>query len=339
MPSAHASFSVDGASIVGLAAELAPHVVTSAWIDEQLADTYERCRVRPGMLERVAGIRERRWWDADTRFDEAAAKAGSRALAAAGVEAGEIDVLISTSVSKHHLEPSVASAVHHHLGLAPSCLPFDVGNACLGFLNGIQLASAMISAGQARHVLLVDGEGSRATQLTTIERLQRPDATAADVLAEFASLTLGSGAAAAVIGPHRDGAHRIIRGVSRAATEHHQLCVGDLERMTTDSKAMLGAGLELAHELWAEPADRYGWRDAGWFVLHQISAVHTRLVRNRLGLDPARVPLTFPTLGNVGPAAIPITLADVADRIQPGERVLCMGMGSGLNASILELEW
>lgn len=339
MQPSSASFSVEGPALLSLTAERAPHVVTSAWIDEQLADTYERCRMRPGMLERVAGIRERRWWDADTTFDEAAAKAGVTAIEAAGLGPGDVDVLINTSVSKHHLEPSVASAVHHRLGLPPSCLPFDVSNACLGFVNGIQLASAMITAGQARHVLIVDGEGSRGTQMTTIERLQRPETTAADLLAEFASLTLGSGSAAAVVGPQRDDGHRIVRGVSQAATQHHQLCVGTLERMTTDSKGMLDAGLELAHQLWAEAGERHGWSDADWFILHQISSVHTRLVCQRLGLDPSRVPLTFPTLGNVGPAAIPITLAEVADRIEPGHRVLCMGMGSGLNATILEIEW
>jgi 3-oxoacyl-[acyl-carrier-protein] synthase-3 len=339
MPSSSTPFTVEGCAILAVASEAPPHVVTSAWIDEQLADTYRRCRIRPGMLERVAGILERRWWDADTTFDEAAARAGARALAAAGIEPCQVDVLINTSVSRHHLEPSMASAVHHRLGLPPSCLPFDISNACLGFVNGMQLASAMISAGQARHVLLVDGEGSRATQLRTIERLQRPDVTAAEVVSEFASLTLGSGSAAAVIGTGRQGAHRIVRGVSQAATHHHTLCVGDLEKMTTDSKAMLSAGLELAQQVWCEPADRYGWRDADWFLLHQISAMHTRMVCQRLGLDPGRVPLTFPTWGNVGPAAIPITLADVADRIEPGSRVLCMGMGSGLNASILELEW
>jgi len=49
----------------------APEVVTSAWIDEQLAETFERCGIRPGLLESVAGILERRWWPEEVTFDEA----------------------------------------------------------------------------------------------------------------------------------------------------------------------------------------------------------------------------------------------------------------------------
>ena len=59
----------------------------------------------------------------------------------------------------------------------------------------------------------------------------------------------------------------------------------------------------------------------------------------RLGIDPDKVPLTYPRYGNVGPAAIPITLAGVQDTIEVGERVLCMGIGSGLNTSFTEIVW
>ena len=106
------------------------------------------------------------------RFDEAAALAGEQAIVAAGIDRSEIGMLISTSVCRHHLEPSVACAVHHHLGLAPGCLNFDLGNACLGFVNAIHLAATAIDAGQIPYALIVDGEGSRHTQLTTIARLQ-----------------------------------------------------------------------------------------------------------------------------------------------------------------------
>ncbi len=328
--------------LVSVEAVEAPEVVTSAWIDEQLADVFSRCGVRPGLLAEIAGITERRWWPEEMRFDEAAALAGEKAIVAAGIDRAEIGMLISTSVCRHHLEPSVACAVHHHLGLAPGCLNFDLGNACLGFVNAIHLAATAIDAGQIEYALVVDGEGARHTQLTTIARLQEQAEATIDVYDEFASLTLGSGAAAMVLGsldrsPH---AHRLVGGISRAATQHHQVCVGDLERMSTDTKALLEAGLELAGEAWAESAADFGWTEGiSWYVLHQVSSVHTSLLCATLGLDESRAPLTFPTQGNIGPASIPFTLAEVQRQIITGERVLCMGMGSGLNASVAEIIW
>jgi 3-oxoacyl-[acyl-carrier-protein] synthase-3 len=76
-----------------------------------------------------------------------------------------------------------------------------------------------------------------------------------------------------------------------------------------------------------------------WYIVHQVSSVHTRLLCERLGIDHNRAPQTFPTNGNVGPAAIPMTLAKVSDKIAPGERVLLMGIGSGLNTSYTEIVW
>lgn len=320
----------------------APEIITSAWIDEQLAETYERTGLKPGTLSSLAGIDARRWWPADVTFDEAAAMAGRAAIEASGVDPSRIGMLISTSVCKHHLEPSVACAVHHRLDLGANCVNFDVGNACLGFVNGMQIAAAAIDSGAIDYALIVDGEGSRHTQQTTIERLRQPTTEAGDVFAEFASLTLGSGAAAAVLGrlDHHPDAHRLVGGIARAATRHHTLCVGDLDRMTTDTHALLVAGLDLAEEAWKHAGASFDWEQGmDWYVVHQVSQVHTQLMTERLGIDPARVPLTFPHYGNVGPAAIPITLAGITDRLVAGNRVLCMGIGSGLNTSFTEIVW
>jgi 3-oxoacyl-[acyl-carrier-protein] synthase III len=236
----------------------------------------------------------------------------------------------------------VACAVHHRLELPTSCLNFDVGNACLGFMNGMQIAAAAIDSGQIDYALIVDGEGSRYTQETTIERLQRPTTQAGDVFAEFASLTLGSGAAAAVIGrmDEHPESHRLVGGIARAGTQHNKLCVGDLDRMETDTHGLLVAGLDLAEAAWKNSGHDFDWEvGMDWYIVHQVSQVHTKLITERLGIDPARVPLTFPKFGNVGPAAIPITLAGVSDQIKVGERVLCMGIGSGLNTSLTEIVW
>jgi acyl-CoA:acyl-CoA alkyltransferase len=339
---ANAVYTHQRAGIICVEAVEAPEVVTSDWIDEQLAPTYQRWNMRPGLLEGLAGIKERRWWPEGVTFDQAAAMAGRKAIESSGVDPSEIGMMISTSVCKHHLEPSVACAVHHQLGLPPSCTNFDLANACLGFVNAMHLASTAIDAGFIKYALIVDGEGSRYTQQTTIERLKQEDASFTDVFDEFASLTLGSGAAAMVIGNldrHPD-AHRIVGGIARAGTQHHTLCVGSLEKMTTDTKALLEAGLDLAEEAWKDSSVDFDWLNGmDRYVIHQISSVHTNLISERLGLDKAKVPLTFPFYGNVGPAAIPITLANVQHELSAGDRVLCMGIGSGLNTSFTELVW
>jgi 3-oxoacyl-[acyl-carrier-protein] synthase-3 len=340
--SGNAKYAHRNTGIISVEAVEPPEAVSSDWIDEQLAVTYKRCGLRSGLLADLAGIKERRWWPDGFTFDQAAALAGRQAIDAAGIDPAEIGMLISTSVCKHHLEPSVACAVHHQLGLSTSCTNFDLANACLGFVNAMHLAATAIDAGLIRYALIVDGEGSRYTQLATIARLQQPDATADDVFAEFASLTLGSGAAAMVLGSldQHPGAHRLVGGVTRAGTEHHTLCVGTLDRMTTDTKGLLEAGLDLAEAAWRDARTDYDWADGvDRYIVHQVSAVHTRLICDRLGIDPSRVPLTYPHYGNVGPAAIPITLAGVAPDIRSGERVLCMGIGSGLNTSFTELVW
>jgi len=318
----------------------APEVVTSAWIDEQLADTFDRCGIRPGLLASVAGIIERRWWPEEVTFDEAAALAGRRALELADVAPSEVDLLISTSVCKHHLEPSVACSVHHRLDLGPECINYDLGNACLGFVNAMQVGAMAIETGQAATVLIVDGEGSRHTQLATIDRLRQPSATAGDVFDQFASLTLGSGGAAMVMGGPRHGAHRYVGGITRAATVHHDLCVGDLDTMRTDTAALLENGLALAKEAFAASVEAgWEWTTCDRYVMHQVSAVHTTRLCNLLGVDMDLVPLTYPEFGNMGPAAVPYTLSTIAEELAPGERVLLMGIGSGLNCAAAELVW
>ncbi|MGI8900248.1 MAG: 3-oxoacyl-ACP synthase III [Nocardioides sp.] len=329
-------------SLLNVSRAEAPRVVTSAEFDEELAETYERVGLRSGTLERLVGIRERRWWSDGVTFVDGAATAAAKAISESGVEPAAIGVLINTSVSRHYLEPATAVAVHDAIGLPSACQNFDVTNACLGFVNGIEIAGAMIDAGLVEHALVVNGEDSRAVQEATLRRLSAPDVTAEDVLDQFASLTLGSGAAAMVLGRadrHGEG-HRIVGSVSRAGTEHHDLCVGDNDLMQTDFKGLLEAGLQLSAELWSDAEEEFDWSQGmDRYVIHQISQVHTDALCGRLGIDADLVPRTFPYYGNIGPVSVPFTLAGEVDTLEEGDRVLLMGIGSGLNASCLEIVW
>jgi 3-oxoacyl-[acyl-carrier-protein] synthase III len=340
--SGNASYRLSNTAVLSVCAVEAPIVATSASFDERLMETYARVGMSPGMIEELAGVRERRWWPEDISFADAAAMAGAKALAEAGITPSQVGVMINTSVSRDYLEPSTAVSVHHQLGLPTSCLNFDLANACLGFVNGMQLAGTMIDAGQTDYVLLVDAEGARQIQETTLRRLAEPNATADDLREEFATLTLGSGAAAMVLGRadrHPEG-HRVHGGVSRAGTEHHDLCVGNLDRMRTNSRKLFEAGLALAVDTWRDAlADGYDWAGVDWFVAHQTSVKHLRAVAQALGASPDQFPTTLPRYGNMGPAAVPFTLAQHVDSLQPGMRIVLIGIGSGLNTSFAEISW
>jgi 3-oxoacyl-[acyl-carrier-protein] synthase-3 len=70
-----------------------------------------------------------------------------------------------------------------------------------------------------------------------------------------------------------------------------------------------------------------------------VSSVHTEKFCEMFGLDQRRVPLSFPKFGNIGPAAVPYTLSTIANELVAGDRVLLMGIGSGLNCAMTELVW
>lgn len=341
--SGNTTFLHRNASLLSVAEVVAPVPLTSKDLDRRLADALKRLKLPTGLLQRVAGVKSRRNWEKDGDFVEGTVEAGRRAIDAAGISREDISMMINTSVTREHLEPSVAVGIHHRLGLPSSAMNFDITNACLGFVNAMTLASSMIDAGQAKYVLIVNGEDARKVQDATVERINSLEETVSreDFMSEFASLTLGCGAAAAVVGPaedHPEG-HRIVGGVTRAATQHHGLCVGDHRGMFTDARGLLDGGLELVMDAWEDAKAHFAWQNMDSYVTHQVSQLHTSSIIKAAKLDKKRVPVTYPELGNVGPASLPITLAREASKLSRGARVLCMGVGSGLNTAMLELEW
>ncbi len=331
--------------ISGLAHVDAPQVVTSTEIEDQMATTLERLGVEPGLLEGLSGIRERRVWGAGTLPSEVAAQAGELALADSGVDRHDVGALLNTSVCRDYLEPSTASLVHGRMELPTEAVNFDVGNACLGFVNGMNVVASMIEHGEIDHGLVVDGETSRFTMEATIERLASQACDEVMFREQFATLTLGSGAVAMVLSraDSAESGRRFLGGMSRASTAHANLCTGHVHEMRTDTKGLLLAGLELAAHTWKEAVSSFDWdpQAVDTYVVHQVSKVHTRAVCDTLGLDIDRFPLIYPEFGNIGPAGVPTVLSrSVQDgTISSGDRVMLMGVGSGINAAAAEIIW
>ena len=332
-------------SIIGLAHVDAPQRVTSAELEEQLSPILERIRARKDIIQALTGIKARRFWEPGRQPSEAATMAAEKAIFNAGIDKSQLGILLNTSVCRDYIEPSVACLVHGNLGLSPECMNFDVGNACLAFLNGMEIIGNMIERGQVDYGIVVDGEGSRFVVETTIQRLLSSDCDEKTFRDNFATFTLGSGGAAMVLARSdlAPEGHLLLGGVSLAATEHKDLCRGQLDSMHTDASGLMVAGLQLAGATFKKAKRELGWKpeDLDQFILHQVSAVHTAKLIQLLGLEDKKVYKTFPEYGNVGPAAIPITLSKAfeADCLHKNDRVALMGIGSGLNCAMMEVRW
>lgn len=113
--------------------------------------------------------------------------------------------------------------------------------------------------------------------------------------------------------------------------------------MFTDTKTLLIEGMKLAEGTYHTARTVLGWvmNELDHVVVHQVSKVHTDSVIKAFGVDAHKVHRIFPYLGNIGPASIPTVLAKIVDqgRVQRGDKLALMGIGSGLNCAMAEVVW
>ncbi len=322
-----------------------PTVVTSASLEERLAPMMTRLGFPQGTIEKLTGVRERRWFEPGVKCSQAAALAGERALAQAGVSPAEVQALVNGSVSRDYLEPATATLVAGRLGLGHECMNFDVTNACLGFLNGVVNVATMIESGAIDTGMVVAAEITREGLLHTLEALNRPESDSDDFRNNFASLTLGSAAVAMVLRRKEKSktTHRLRGAVWRADTAHNDLCVASHLEMRADAHGLLVHGVQCAVDTWPKALSAFGWPAQGpdEVIFHQVGLTHFVKTFERIGVSLERALVTFPYLGNTGPVSVPITLAIGAaqGRIRPGQQIALFGVGSGLGSMILGVEW
>jgi len=327
---------------------LPSEVVSSAEIEARLAPLYRRLRLPEGRLELMTGIRQRRFWPPGMPPSEKSIETAEKAIRLAGIDREQIGAVVHGSVCRDFLEPATACSVHCGLRLPRDCIVYDVSNACLGLLNGIIQVACMIELGQIRAAVVVGTENSRNLVETTIARLNA-DSTMSrnDIKPAFASLTIGSASAAAVLCDRElsQTRNRLLGGVFRTNTDGCHLCQseGFTEFMETDSEALMREGIALARETFEQFLGCVEWeRDTiAKTFCHQVGRAHHRLMLEALALDPAIDFPTFDWLGNTGSVALPTSAALGVEcgRLQRGDRVGLLGIGSGINVVMLAVEW
>lgn len=332
--------------------ELAPHVITSAELDERIAPVYQALHLPRQQLAVLTGIRERRFWSPGQRMSAGAVAAGRKALASSAVTPADVGLLIYGGVCRDNLEPATACAVADDLGLSGHAQVYDVSNACLGVVNGmVQIANA-IELGQIKAGMVVSCESARQIVDVMVARLlANPDMETFKTT--LATLTGGSGAVAVVLTEVSGaGSRRRLRGaVVRSATEHHRLCRWGPDTgipssaahvMETHAVEVLENGVALGVRTWRDFLPELGWSDGvDKVICHQVGATNRDAILAALRIPPERDFSTFAYLGNIGTVSLPITAAIAEERefLQPGDRVGLLGIGSGLNCVMLGVEW
>jgi 3-oxoacyl-[acyl-carrier-protein] synthase-3 len=334
---------------------LPPHVVTSDEIESQLAPVYERLGLPAGRLELMSGIRERRFFDRGTLPGAISALTAERTLAASGLDRRHIGALIHGSVCRDQMEPATAAAVHHALRIPDEAYVLDISTACLGLLNGVLYVADLIESGRIRAGLVVGTETGRALVEGTIDSLLSDESlTRQSIKPAFASLTIGSGSAAVVLCDRRLSRtdNRLLGGAVLSDTTANELCTGGVAsetlsdhrpRMSTDSEALLHAGIDLAARCWGRFLERLRWTadNVQKVFTHQVGRAHRKLLLERLGIPAERDFPTVERLGNTGATALPMamTMGIQQGHLQPGDRVALLGIGSGLSSVMLGVDW
>lgn len=324
--------------------ELAPNVVTSAQLEARIKPVYDKLHMQAGQLEALTGIRERRWWDAGYPLSKGALAAANKALADSKVKTQDIGALIYAGVCRENSEPATACAVAAGLGLKGGCFVFDIGNACLGVMNGILDIANRIELGQIKAGLVVSCESAREINDSMIGSMV-DNPTMEHFRLSLATLTGGSGGVAVLLtdGSFGGPRHRLLGGVSLAAPEHHGLCTWNRDFMSTDATAVLKYGVDLGKRTWEALMEKVEWSagEVGKVICHQVGGAHRAGILQTIGVPEDKDFSTYEYLGNIGTVSLPLTAAIADERgfLDKGDKVAFLGIGSGLNCMMLGWEW
>lgn len=338
--------------IAAVAHDLPAEVVTTRAIEEALAACARNFPLPPGQLEALTGVVERRFWPRGALLADGAVRAGRRALAAAGVEAGRLGAVLYAGVCRDRFEPATACAVAEALGVTGAVAIHDVSNACLGVLTAMVDVANRIELGQIEAGLVVSNESAREIIEETMARLSRSASSGVAPPATSVATFTGGSAACAVLLTRAPLGARLVGATTRSAPEHHRLCTWGLSAagagiyeqiLATDAPAVLRQGVALGLATWRDFLAELDWTPAtpARVVTHQVGRAHQEEILRVLEIDRAKDFVTYPFLGNTGSAALATTLSIAAERgvLKRGDKLAMLGIGSGLACMMMGVEW
>ncbi|GAB4276868.1 MAG: ketoacyl-ACP synthase III [Deferrisomatales bacterium] len=289
------------------------------------------------------GIRERRVAAPEEATSDLCLRAARPALAEAGVEARELDLIVVTTITPDTMCPSAACWLQSKLG-AEKAVAFDVAAACSGFLFGLKTVEAFLAQDERIGTAL----------LCSAEVMTRT----VDYEDRASCILWGDGGAAAVV--RRDGPGLALRrveirtqgaygedlllpgGGSRTTPISHESVDRKLHTLKLEGKKTFRVAVRCMAGIAREVLELEGLavEDVDWVIPHQANRRIQEAVAGVLGVPLDKMVFTIERYGNISSATIPIALDEARrdGRIRPGQRVLLTAFGGGLTwgAAILE---
>jgi len=320
---------VPNAIITGWGRCVPPAVLSNADL-ETLTDTSDE------WITTRTGIKERRI--SHVEVSDLAAVAASHALAAAGLEATDIDLLLMATCSPDRAIPTAAATVQAKIG-ASRAAAWDINAACSGFLFALSTADQMIRGGTARRVLVIGGEklsywldfSNRAT-----------------------CVLFGDGAGAVVLEASEEDAGLLAFELGSDGTAGELLCVPASGTEGSPDRTVLPTILMEGPEVFRRAVTAMGdssarviekagltLDDVDLLIPHQANVRIIDATARRLSLDPSKVFVNIASYGNTSAATIPIALTEALEegRVQPGSTLVFAAFGGGFTWAAAVFRW
>jgi len=285
------------------------------------------------------GVRTRRHAEADVSATDLAVLACRAAVADAGLEMDQIDLLIMNTITPDHADPGSGFFLQGKLGLTPIPV-LDIKQQCTGLIYGMSIADHFIKAGTYKHVLIVCAE-------VLSKRID------GSYDGRNIAILLGDGAGAVVVGAtddpeigikstilHADGSAAKALYTEAPGTAQGKMCAIDKDDIDAgrvhfrmDGKAVFENGVGRMSEAVFESFEANGisFDDVDLLIPHQANLRMLETIVERVGAPDGKVFVNVEDYGNMASACLPVALdqARKQGKVKPGDLVLLVAFGSG----------
>ena len=288
------------------------------------------------------GIRERRVAAAHETTASMGAVAGLRAIRTAGLEPDDIDVIILATLTPDYWMPSTAALVKEAIGNTRASA-FDVMAACSGFVYGYATASAYITAGLAKHVLVIGAElltrfldyTDRSTCILFGDGAGAVVLSASDEPTAPVGIELTTEPQGAYMIWLPAGGAKSPPSIETITRGEHKIRMEGRETYRFATRTLASTALAAAGKAGIAPGD------VDLFIPHQANIRIIEAVAKGLDLPMERMFVNLDKYGNTSAASVPIALAEAVNegRVNVGDKIVLVAFGAGFTSGAVAMEW